>query len=127
MKNHELENDIPRYRKKSSKHGEKKSDHKHTYVSCVFERDLPRFDDAHGLVYDGESTSFSIGTYCPICGKIGTTCDRGWTELRKTGRWYETGWNEAAQREFNPSSRTLPYFHISDFFQKYVSVKEDGK
>jgi len=54
-----INNEIPKYRKKSKSTNKAKSDHKHEYTDC--------------LLFDGKS--HWKGTYCKICGKIG---DRKW-------------------------------------------------
>lgn len=121
------QDDIPRYRKRSKKRGGKKANHKHIYTSCVLERDAPVFDNAHGLVENGR-TLFSIGSYCPVCGKIESFIKDEWRCRRYVSPLiYGRDWNEAAEREFNPETRTLPYFRVHDLFQKYVTLPEEAQ
>lgn len=116
------DDETPRYRKRAKKKTPKKSDHRHAFRNCVFVMPSVRFDEAHGLVQEPD-TVFSIGTYCPVCGKIGTTIDQEWLS-EDTGPWllhWERRWSERARREFTESTRTLPCFRIGDeWFPKYV-------
>ena len=113
--------EFPRYRKKSQRKPPKKSDHKHEYTYCVFHE--------HIKTMFGFTEEFRIGTYCPICGKIGGRGDLekdGWLVNSASPPWVCHGWSDKAKKEFIASTRTLPYFEISDFFsQKFVDV--DGK
>ena len=120
-----LQDDIPKYRKKAQKKGLSRSKHKHTYENCVFWKHERILDNAKGFIF-GPGIEYSIGTYCPICNKIGTTYDRSWTVDQKDSiaffSFIKTDWNEAAKREFNPETRTLPCFQLKDgeFFQKFI-------
>ena len=118
------DDEIMRYRKKAQKNTPKKSNHKHEYVNCVYGFNGQKFSRERGFEPVPE---LSIGTYCPVCGKIGTTYDEG------EGRWVEWGkrgplltshqWTDEAKREFDESTRTLPYFWVDDnWFQKYVEL-----
>lgn len=119
--------DVPKYRKKSKKNGERKADHKHVYTWCVFTFYGTHIERNRGFVPD-DYLSFDIGTYCPICGKIGTTStsDPRWdrrlnytpSKQRERERW-----TDEALKEFNAETRTLPIFHLTDrWWQKYVSL-----
>ena len=119
------EEDIPRYKKKAKKKSAAKADHKHRFEPCVFRLDDLRFDEAHGFVREPDA-AFSIGTYCPVCGKIGTTINREWLDERQ-GCWpilFQARWSERARREFDESTRTLPCFYLGDPFanHKYVTL-----
>ncbi len=113
--------EFPRYRKKSTKRPPKKSDHKHEYTYGVFHY--------HIKTPFGFNEEFKIGTFCPVCGKIGGRGDLekdGWLENTAQSPWLCMEWSDQAKKEFVASTRTLPYFEISDFFtQKFVDV--DGK
>lgn len=121
--------DTPKYRKRAKKGGKPKADHKHAYTWCVFGFHGIHLSGKHGFVPD-EETTFTIGTYCPVCGKIGlhSTSDPRWYKQldyypRKT-EWRDI-YTERALREFDPGTRTLPYFFLDDhWFQKYVDIKE---
>ena len=113
--------DVPRYKKKKAKKTPVKSDHKHESANCVFEVESIRFDKIHGIV---PATRLVIGTYCPICGRIRSSWNEAyWTpgDRLDTGAWRSGHWSEEAEKEFDPETRTLPFFQIKDFFtQKYV-------
>ena len=82
----------------------KKANHKHHYEYCVFEivKGRLRYDPSHGLI---PMTELTIGTYCPVCGKIGDLLFGD---------------------ELDPQTRTLPSFKIDDCFQKAVQLDENG-
>lgn len=117
----EVYDDSTRYRKKAKKKTPAKADHRHEFVNCVYEIETIRLDEAHGFVPDSR---FSIGTYCPVCGKIGTHSDEVWQEKELVPRWrglYDMKWSERAKTEFDEKTRTLPFFRIHDLFkQKFV-------
>ncbi len=104
----------------------KKSKHKHIYEPCVLGLTVPKYDKRYGFV---DETQLSIGSYCPVCGKIGLY------KLYEDDRWYEEILKpagsfgcygkqptEEAQREFNPETRTLPFFKLTDYLQKEVEL-----
>lgn len=69
--------EIAPYRKKAKKKNSKKSDHRHRYEDCVFEYPSLWYLAKHEshIVGDLEAVNKIIksnGTYCPICGKVGT-------------------------------------------------------
>lgn len=119
--------EVPKYRKKSTKKTPKKADHKHKYVNCVFGYD--------GILWDKECgfktiPVKSIGTYCKICGKVGSVIDQKW--LRETNQWfgdkeYEQRWSDKARAEFDESTRTLPYFWLDERWgsNKYVEINDE--
>lgn len=105
-----------RYKKKSSRRPPKKAKHKHVYENCVFCFDtMKRFDRARGMIW---GPALSVGTYCPICGKIGDVFDRQWYD--GAAYQYPPAWNDRAQQEFDPATRTLPFFHLNSVWQKAV-------
>lgn len=117
------------YRKKRGKRPPKKADHKHEFVDCVFEF------NPETIRYMIEEHECSIGSYCPICGKIGSVGPKGgvdgkWraNEYNEPGkpRYVHPYWTEAAEREFNPETRTLPAFILNDYFQKFVNLEQKG-
>jgi len=114
--------EIPKYRKKSKKSPPKKAKHKHHYESCVYKYTLYREDQM--LPFDNwDRWRFSIGTYCPECGKIGTVIDSSWyvSSDRYFGRYHE--WSDRAVAEFNEETRTLPFFCVDSIFAKYVDLE----
>jgi hypothetical protein len=56
------------YKKEKKKKKSARSDHKHTYVPCVFSwKQMPIWGDYPRKEYE----SHGIGSYCSICGKVG--------------------------------------------------------
>jgi len=51
------DNEIPKYKKRSSKKRPRKSKHKHTYKEC--------------LLLESQHRRYMKGEYCSTCGKIG--------------------------------------------------------
>lgn len=121
-----------KYKKKKIKKSNK-SNHKHCYTPCVFEYNDVRFDKAQGFKYD--VPAWEIGGYCPICGKIGF-CEEQYDYVNaiyverlkrlKLEIYYlhpEDFYNDKAKKEFNPKTRTIPCFFISDIYsQKFVNI-----
>lgn len=104
----------------------KKSKHKHIYEPCVLESQSMKFDERHGFINDPQ---LSIGSYCPVCGKVGShklyDDDRWYEEiLRPVGSFlcYGKKPTEEALREFDPETRTLPFFKLTDYWQKEVEL-----
>lgn len=106
------------YRKKSKRRPPKKANHKHENADCVF------FENGHHYKH------LFIGSYCPVCGKIMnwlTPLDGKW---RKNDSEYphfiHSAWTEDALREFNPETRTLPFFEIKKILQREVNLEEEA-
>lgn len=117
----------PRYRKRAQKQTPTKSKHKHDFANCVYEIPKMRLDETHGLVND--QVELSIGTYCTICGKIGTHFDHAWREKEDRPLWngwiMGEKWSDEAKKEFDESTRMISFFHIDDLWkQKYVQIGE---
>lgn len=120
-----IQSDEPRYRKKSKKRGEPRAKHKHEYKNCVFQYPSIRFDKAHGMVND--VIKHSVGTYCPVCGKIGNITDTSWLISERGYVGITARWNDAALREFDARTRTLPLFVLDDqWFSKSIPGYENG-
>lgn len=102
-----------------------KSNHKHEYKDCVFEYNENKFSRVHGYIPQKRSV---IGSYCPICGKIGERLglpDR-WSYPRKVqGKdYWETIFTEEYIREINPDTRTIPTFFLIDgLYQKHIYLE----
>lgn len=116
--------EVPRYKKKAKKKTAKKANHKHRFENCVLGFNTVALDKAHGFV---PYPTISIGAYCPVCGKIGPINIDDWFEDEYKDRMptlkvWKKRWNDRAQREFDPCTRTLPYFWLDDQFQKYVKL-----
>ena len=120
----EIQNDVPRYRKKSKKKGEPKSDHKHVYEPCVFAYHGTHLERNKGFVPD-DYLSYTIGTCCRTCGKIGARYHRDLEWMQRLNYWPSRGnwreqWTEKALREFDPATRTLPCYLIEGDWPKYA-------
>lgn len=116
-----IDDEVPKYRKKSNKPHTKKSDHKHESAYCVFE--YPSFFSTKPTI--------SIGTYCPTCGRVREirVHDDRYTELVPSSfsSNYHREWNSLAKAEFNSYTRSLPFFKLPNSWgNKYVHV-EDNK
>ena len=104
-----------RYRKKSKKKPPRKADHKHERADCVLFENFGNFK------------SMMIGSYCPICGKVmdwGAPLGGKWRkDFSDTPRFIAPDWTDEARREFDPETRTLPYFELTTSMQKYVDIE----
>ena len=110
------------YKKKRRRRPPKKADHKHEFVDCVFEF------NPETCRYLIDRREFSIGSYCPTCGKVGSTAPIGgihgkWKMNTAEPPYICPAWTDAAEREFDPETRTLPYFMLNDWFQKFVDLE----
>lgn len=114
--------EIPKYRKKAKKNTPKKSKHKHIYEPCVFEYHV-------SVPWNPQATNKTIGSYCRICGKMGSMMDRErWIEEVHNSYGYFPVWTKEAEAEFDKKTRTLPYYFINGLFtQKYVEVEGVGE
>ena len=110
--------DIPKYRKKSQKKPPKKADHKHEWANCVYETDTFGYSKEKGFY---KTTELTVGKYCPICGKIGAVIDQDYRiNTSEFPKFYCLEWSEKALKEFDPKTRTLPFFRIDQFKDKFV-------
>ena len=125
-----MDNDVQKHKKKSKKKPPKKAKHKHEYVPCVLWRNGLVFDKAHGPQYTGAPQK-TIGTYCPVCGKIGDTYNWDWMTIVEdpdpphpniSHRVYD--WNDEAKKQFDEETRTIPIFKTTEYFQKFVDLEE---
>ena len=128
----EVFDDVPRYKKKARKTGRKRADHRHVYENCVFGWPKLHYEAERGLLY-GPDIEYSVGTYCPICGKIGDTKDISWTDVSRRDergfRGYSREWSDAALREFDEETRSLPYFFLDEnnYFAKDIPDYKGSK
>lgn len=112
--------DIPKYRKKSQKKPPKKANHKHEWSNCVYETDSMNYSIEKGFF---RTTELTIGKYCPICGKIGEISDRNYRiNTSQYSHFFHYEWSKEAIREFDPATRTLPFFRIDQFKDKFVEM-----
>lgn len=119
-----IDEEIPKYTKKSQAKPPKKAKHKHVFEPCIIE--IP--EDWHKKEHEqsGKKRPIFEG-FCPICGKIGPIDQSRWWEekLGHIGMWQLYGGipTEEGARELNPATRTLPTFHGDDPFVKFVNLK----
>ena len=101
------------YKKKKRKKRVKKADHPHQWDDCVY-----------GLAFAG-NFELSIGTYFPICGKVGVpTFYTKWKQnTSENPKLIRSEWKPEALREFDEKTRTLPYFNIELFTTKYLDLE----
>lgn len=126
-----LDDETVRYKKKAKKKTPKKADHKHEFVTCVYGYNKRVFSKERGFE---NVPDLSIRTYCPVCGKVGTSFDYeneryvlDNTVRKPSYICPDFDWTDEAKREFNPKTRTLPYFWIKDkWFTKYVELEDKG-
>ena len=104
----------------------KKSKHKHIYEPCVFESQSIKLDEQHGFINDSR---LCVGSYCPLCGKVGSrrlSEDARWYKdtsvIKGSFRYFSIEPTEEALREFDPETRTLPFFKLTDYWQKEVEL-----
>ncbi len=104
----------------------KKSKHKHIYEPCVFESQSIKLDEQHGFINDSR---LCVGSYCPLCGKVGSrrlSEDARWYKdtsvIKGSFRCFSNEPTEEALRELDPETRTLPFFKLTDYWQKEVEL-----
>lgn len=121
-------NDIPKYKKKSTASPPAKAKHKHEYVPCLIEHPWAWWAKPHETGQSKRVLSFR--SYCPICGKIGDVDrDRWWTTVKKVDgggrRYIESVKTAEAERELNPCTRTLLVFKVDSPFAKFVDIGKE--
>ena len=127
-----LNDDVPRYRKKSCKGSPPKSKHKHEYEHCVFVYPMPDYKATVASGRNEDREVCTLGTYCPICGKIGDI----WFAWNKNDLWYhivkhgwysETELTEEAKRQLDPETSTLPRFYIDNCWRGYIPTYDPAQ
>lgn len=76
-----------------------------------------------------KTTELNVGTYCPLCGKVGAVEDIEFkVNTSPLNKFYCYEWSEKAKREFDPATRTLPFFKLDQFKDKFVmtTVSSNG-
>lgn len=106
-----IPDDIPKYKKKSTRHPPKKSRHKHTYEDCLLNVEY----EMGGILYD----SVFLSEYCAICGKIGNR--RVLETTKETSNGYSRLLNKD---EILEKYKHLEIFEIDDFCDKYVTLSK---
>jgi hypothetical protein len=98
----DFENDVPKYRKKSTRQPPVKSKHKHLYKDCL----LKKIDE--NKAYKSE--------YCTVCGKIGKTL---FFETKPFKNGYRI---MISQEELLSKYKDLEIFNINEIWDKYVTL-----
>ena len=107
-----IPDDIPKYKKKSTRHPPKKSKHKHTYEDCLLKiKIVLKYNTGERIV-----NRLHLGNYCTICGKIGNitipTIEGRDNSFRKISP------NDMILEDY----KHLEIFEIDDFCDKYVTL-----
>lgn len=111
--------DEMRYRKKSKKHGLKRSNHKHDYHPCVYEFNGVTYDSTYGFV---PKKDIILGQYCIICGRIKLVTPENYKDF-SASNLFQDKYNFLGNKEINPETRTIPTFWIDDIWkQKFVDL-----
>ncbi len=106
----------------------KRDDHTHRYDFCVYEYDFPSRE--HPGTFNREC---SIGTYCPVCGKVGARFTRDPRYIQRSEHFKNRiylgcKWNDEALKELDSRTRTLPTFFLEHWSDtKYVDLKGGRK
>ena len=121
-------NDIPKYKKKSTASPPAKAKHKHEYVPCLIEHPWAWWGKPHE--WEQSKRVLSFRSYCPICGKTNEADhDRWYTVIKKyheNGSSYiESVRSKEAERELNPSTRTIPVFKADRPWPKFVEISKE--
>lgn len=103
--------DIPKYKKKSTRRPPKKSKHKHIYKDCLLKSKIAfKYNTGERIV------NLRLGNYCTICGKIGKltipTIEGRNSSFRKI----------LTNDMILESYKDLEIFEIDDFCDKYVTL-----
>ena len=102
-----LSNEVPKYKKKSNKTYQKRSNHKHRYETVMLFRTL---------VIRGELIEFSLPTeVCSVCGRIG--------HIDPDPSYYEEGENNKVDGQLSHKGLALPQY-IAGYFDKVAKRKE---
>ena len=125
-----IENDIPKYKKKSTAKPPAKAKHKHVYEPCLIEHPADWWNKPHErkrYVRD-----FQFASYCPVCGKTDSADHDRW--FMSVKKYHENGnsyidvvHTEEAERELNPCTRTIPVFKSDYPWPKFVKIEKEGQ
>lgn len=122
-----IPNDIPKYRKKSQAKPPAKATHKHAYEPCLIETYRFWWSKPHER---DNVRVLHFSSYCPICGKVGgVDSDRWWTAVRECDgvrSYWKDVHTEEAERELNPTTRTIPVFKADSPFVKFVEIEKEN-
>lgn len=106
--------EVPKYKKKSKGSGIPKTKHKHDYLPCIYHSPGFIYKAGHGLRKQQYLTT-SFGTYCCICGKIGTHLEiwASYDPKKET--------EEQAKKRMEKEMEGYPHFYIDDWwFPKFI-------
>lgn len=105
-----IPDDIPKYRKKSSRHPPKKSKHKHIYKNCLLSYKMSIGYSTGESIVD----CVCLSEYCTICGKI-----RRKRMLEITDEIKDLSADEILEKY-----KHLETFEIDDVYDKYVTLSD---
>lgn len=97
-----LDTEVPKYRKRCSKHSPAKSSHKHLYEDC--------------LLLDQNNHVFKA-SYCTICGRINNI------HFAEVSKEADGNYKVLTDIEVLEKYSGLKQFHITSYSQKYVKVE----
>lgn len=122
-----IPNDIPKYRKKSQAKPPAKAKHKHVYEACLIETYRFWWSKPHER---DNVRVLHFSSYCPICGKVGDMDHDRWymrvVKYHENGSSYlESVHTEEAERELNPTTRTIQLFKADTPFVKFVEIEKE--
>ena len=123
-----MENEIPKYKKKSKKRTPKKHNHAHDWQPCVYEYQ----ERVYWAPNSGPQLREELGLYCSICGK--TNFDRTrWVISTEEfnprfGRVIRQELTMEGKTQLNRETRTYPTIHLDAdncadaIFTKYIEL-----
>lgn len=110
-----LENEIPKYKKKSKKKGQPRADHKHEYKTVLL---LNEYENRY---FPDKPTLYELPKkVCTICGRIGDT-DMGMYDLVEI----EDSLPYRIHKRVIRDKESLEKWYVDDYFGKFAK-KMDG-
>lgn len=119
--------EVPKYKKKSTKRAPPKSKHKHRFEECILEYEGRTYNKERGFV---KKPDRSFGRYCVICGRIHIGGLNDHMEKVPYGNCVVYRHTDYAKKELDHETRTLPTFWVDDLWkQKFVYLDDviEGK
>lgn len=108
-----IEDEVPKYRKKSQKKGKPRADHKHEYKTVLLHRNFASlFDDNH------KSFSTTATKVCAICGRIGYVDHDQYELVEISNMPYRIHEKVIKNKE------SLEKWYCDDYFDKFAHKKE---
>lgn len=109
-----IPDDIPKYRKKSSRHPPKNSKHKHEHKECLLKIKMAiKYSTGESIV-----DTLYLGKYCTICGKIGGLKLPTIRDVFDGVPTYRVMTNDEILEKY----KHLETFEIDDVYDKYVTL-----